>query len=115
MYLSSLLVGIAPNILRTTQNSAFENHPTDILHDENHLYGTVLVHIIYNTVLNLTKHFRRPDVEFLKITKTQILVSHCLTDHSRKARGQTKQRTATILRHYNKLTSGMYLLGFRRV
>ena len=32
-----------------------------------------------------------------------------------KARGQTKQRMATILRHNNKLTCGMCLLGFRRV
>ena len=47
--------------------------------------------------------------KLLKIAKTRILAS----DHSRKARGQTKQRMATILRHNNKLTSGMCLLGFR--
>ena len=54
---------------------------------------------------------------FLKIAKTQILVSlpHYLTDYSRKARGQTKQRMATILQHNNKLTSGMCLLRFRKV
>ena len=27
------------------QNSAFKNHPRDILRDENHFYGIVLVHI----------------------------------------------------------------------
>ena len=37
-----------------------------------------------------------------------------LTDHSRKARDQMKQCTATILWHKNKLTGGMYLLRFWR-
>ena len=32
-------------ILRAIQNSAFKNHPRDILRDENHLYGTVLVYM----------------------------------------------------------------------
>ena len=34
-----------------TQNSAFKMHPRDILQDEIHLYGIVLVHIIHKTVL----------------------------------------------------------------
>ena len=38
-------VGIAPKILCAAQSSAFENYPRDILCDENHLYGIVLVHI----------------------------------------------------------------------
>ena len=40
------VVGITPKISCTTQNSAFENHLRDILHDEYHLYGIVVVHII---------------------------------------------------------------------
>ena len=41
-----------------TQNSAFKNHPRDILHDQNHLYGIVLVRIIHKTALNATKHLQ---------------------------------------------------------
>ena len=59
----------------TTQNSTFKNHPRDILHHENHLYGIVLVHIIRKTILNTTKHLHVADIKFLKIAKTQILVS----------------------------------------
>ena len=44
------------NVLRAAQNSAFKNHPTDILRDENHDYGIVLVPIIHKTALNTTKH-----------------------------------------------------------
>ena len=40
---------------RDAQNRAFKNHPRDILQDENHLYGIVLVHIIHKTALNATK------------------------------------------------------------
>ena len=43
--------------LRAAQNPAFKNHPRDILRDENHLYGIVLVHIIHKTALNTTKRF----------------------------------------------------------
>ena len=42
--------------LRAAQNSAFKNYPRDISHNEIHLYGVVLVHIIYNTALNIIKH-----------------------------------------------------------
>ena len=44
--------------LRAAQNPAFTNHPRDILRDENHLYGIVLVHIIHKTALNTTKRLR---------------------------------------------------------
>jgi len=36
-----------------------------------------------------------------------LLLTHSLTDHSCKARHQTKQCMATILRHKNKLTGGI--------
>ena len=42
-------------------------------------------------------------------------LTHSLTDHIHKPRGQLKQRTATISCHNNKLTSGICLMGFRRV
>ena len=42
-------------ISSATQNSPFKSHPRDILHDENHLYEIVLVHIIHNTAVNITK------------------------------------------------------------
>ena len=49
----------------------------------------------------------------VKDHQKQILVhlSASLPDQSRKAGGQIKQCTATILWHNNKLTSGMCLLG----
>ena len=47
-------VGIVVNVSCTAQNSAFKNHPTVILRGENHLYGIVLVHIIYKTAQNTT-------------------------------------------------------------
>ena len=43
------------NVSRAAQNSAFKNHPTDILHGENHLYGIVLVHIIHKTAFKYNK------------------------------------------------------------
>ena len=46
------------NVLRATQNSAFKNHPTDILRGKIHLYGIVLFHIIHKTALNTTKHLQ---------------------------------------------------------
>ena len=101
---------------RAAQTSAFKNHPRDILRDENHLYGIVLVHIIHKTALNTTKCLQVAGYKFLKIHQnSKFSLTASLTDHSRKPRAQTKQHTATILRHNNKLTSGMCLLGFRRV
>ena len=52
------------------QNPAFKNHPIDILLDENHLYGIVLVHIIHKTVLNTTKRLLVAGYRILKIAKT---------------------------------------------
>ena len=54
------------NILRAAQNSAFKNHPTDILHGENHLYRIVLVHIIHKTALNTTKHLQVTEYKIFK-------------------------------------------------
>ena len=52
------------------QNHAFKNHPRDILRDENHLYGIVLVHIIHKTALNTTKLLQVAGYRILKIAKT---------------------------------------------
>ena len=52
------------------QNPAFKNHPRDILRDENHLYGIVLVHIIHKTALNTTKRLQVVGYRILKIAKT---------------------------------------------
>ena len=57
-------------ILCAAQNHAFKNHPTDILRDENHLYGIVLVHIIHKTALNSTKLLQVAGYRILKIAKT---------------------------------------------
>ena len=56
--------------LRAVQNPAFKNHPRDILQDENHLYGIVLVHIIHKTALNTTKRLQVAGYRILKIVKT---------------------------------------------
>ena len=103
-----------------TKITTFKNHPRDILRHENHLYG-----IIYSSPSNmkctalktrkclLAAGYR---IFFLNVKTSFEISSHCLThsltDHSRKPRAQTKQRTVTILRHNNKLTGGMCLLGF---
>ena len=57
------------NVSRAANFSAFKNHPRDILRDESHLYGIVLVHIIHKTALNITKHLQVADIKFLKIAK----------------------------------------------
>ena len=41
--------------LQAAKVSAFKNHPRDILRDENHFYGIVLVYIVHKTALNTTK------------------------------------------------------------
>ena len=61
------------------QNSAFKNHPTDILHSENHLYGIVLVHIIHKTVVNTTKHLQVAGYKIFKHRQKLQILSHCLT------------------------------------
>ena len=80
----------------------------------------VLVHIIHKTVLNTTKHLQVAGYKVLKIVKNSNFsltasLPHTLPDHSHKPRAQTKQCTVTILRHNNRLTSEMCLLGFRQV
>ena len=115
-YGRTIQVGIQINFLHAAQNSTFKNHPRVILRDKYHLYGIVLVHIIHKTALNTIKRLQVAGYRILKITETwNFRLTDCLTDHSRKPRGQTKQCVATILRHNNKLTNGMCLLGFRRV
>ena len=80
------------------KNAASKNHCRKIKRDENHL--PTPFNIKYSTKSRNT--YRHLDIEILKIAKTHILV--CLPhlpDHSHKARDQTKQCTATILRHNN--------------
>ena len=102
--------------LHAAKFSAFKNHPRDILRDKNHLYRIVLVYIVHKTALNITKRVQVAGYKFFKNRQnSNFRLTASLTDHGRKPRAQTKQRTATILRHNNKLTSGMCLLGFRRV
>ena len=55
---------------RTAQNCTFKNHPRDILQDENHLYGIVLVHIIHKTALNTTKRLQMAGYRILKTAQT---------------------------------------------
>ena len=54
------------NVSRAAKFSTFKNHPRDILQDENHLYGIVLVHIIHKTALNTTKHLQVAGYKILK-------------------------------------------------
>ena len=61
-------VGIHVKFSCASQNPAFKNHPRDILRNENHLYGIVLVHIMHKTALNTTKQVA--GYRILKITKT---------------------------------------------
>ena len=112
------------NVLHAAQNSAFKNHPTDIVCGKNHLYGIVVVHIIHKTAINTTKHLQVV-TKHLQVVRYKIIkkivknpnfsITASLTDHSHKPRAQTKQRMVTILRYNNKLTGGMCPLGFRRV
>ena len=75
-----------------------------------------LVHIIHKTPSNATKQLQVAGYKILKNHQnSNFRLTASLTDHSRKATDQTKQRRATILRHNSKLTSGMCLLGFQRV
>ena len=74
-YGSTVKVGVVVKISQAAQNSAFKNHPRDILHDENHIYRLVLVHIIHNTALNITKHLQVAGYRILENRQTQTLVS----------------------------------------
>ena len=94
---------------RASKIARLKNYPRDILRDENHLYGIILVHIVHKIQQNA---YRWPDIKFFK--NRQNLLPHSLTTVA-SLKPKRKQRTATILRHSNKLTSGMCLLGFRRV
>ena len=90
-----------------------KNHPKDILHDKNHLYRIVLVNLTLNDAFNV---FRWLHIEFLKSRKNlKFHLSASLPDYIHKPRRQMKHRRVAILRHNNKLTSEMCLLGFQRV
>jgi len=111
-YDSTVSVEIGAIVVSTAKKATSKNHPKDILCNEDHLYWIILVHLASNITFITRKHIQAAGYWIKKKTaKTQNFV--CLTDHSRKARDQTKQRTATILWHKNKLTGGMCHLGFR--
>ena len=98
---------------RAAKITALKNQLRNFLRDENHLYGIILVHLTSNVALQTRKHLLAAGYRiFFKSSKLNFV---SLTDHSHKPRAQTKQRMVTILRHNNKLTGGMCLLGFRRV
>ena len=68
------------NVSRAAKISTFKNHPTDILHSENHLYRIyVLVHIIHKTALNTTKHLQVAGYKIFKNRQKFQFLSHCLT------------------------------------
>jgi len=109
-------VGIAPYFPCAAYYAASKNHRRGILRNKNHLYAIILVYLILNTALKSRNHLLVTGYRFLKNCQhLKFCLTHCLTDHSRKPRAQTKQRMATILCHNNKLTNGMCLLGFRKV
>ena len=97
---STVYVGFASKVTCATKNTAFKNQLRNFLRDENHLYGIILVHLSSNVVLKTRKRLlaARYRKKNFKSSKLEIL-SHSLTDHSRKPRAQTKQHTVTILRH----------------
>jgi len=95
-----------------TKNAASKTIQIGILHDKNHLYRIVLVHLTSNVVFKTRKNFQMAGYWILKkIVNVQNFVS--LSDHICKPRYQTKHRTAAILWHNNIFTSEMCLLGFR--
>ena len=97
----------------TAKNIAFKNQLRNFLCDENHLYRIILIHLALNVALT-TNHLQVAGYKIeKKITQnSNFSLTASLPDHSCKP---TKQRTVTILRHNNKLTSGMCLLGFQQV
>ena len=46
--------------------AAFKGHPRNILHNENHLYGIILVHLIPNTALKTRKNLQAFGYRILK-------------------------------------------------
>ena len=100
---------------RAAKSTTLKNQLRNLLRDENHLYGIILVHLTSNVALKTRKHVLAAGYRILKNSSELEISSHSLTYHSRKPRAQTKQCTGTILHHNNKLTDGMCLLGFRRV
>jgi len=71
-----------------------------------------LVHLALNIA---RKHFHAAGYRKKILNRKIEILFASLTDHSCKARNQTKQLTVTILQHKNKLTCEMCLLGFLRV
>ena len=100
----------------SAKNTAFKNQLRNFLRGENHFYGIILVHLTSNVALKARKRLLAAGYRILKnYQNLKFHLTHLLPDHSRKPRAQTEQCTVTILRHSNKLTGGMCLLGFREV
>ena len=79
---------------RAAQNSAFKNHPRDILRDQNHLYGTVLVHIIHKTASNATKHLQVAGYKnFKNRQNSNFSLTASLTDHTASLTDHTASLT----------------------
>jgi len=74
-------------------------HPKDILHNKNHLYRIVLVHLTSNVAFKKTFS----DGWILNFLKNRKCSKFCQTAslpaHIHKPRAQTKHRTAAILQH----------------
>ena len=63
------------------KNTALKNQLRNFLHDENHPYGIILVHLTSNVVLKTRKHLLAAGYRiFFKSSKLEIS-SHSLTDH----------------------------------
>ena len=50
--------GTVFKVAPAAKNAASKNHPKDILHDKNHLYRVVLVHLTSNVAFKTRKHFQ---------------------------------------------------------
>ena len=60
---NSAIVQIGVIVVPAAKNAISKNHPKDILHDKNHLYGIVLVHITSNiTFKTKKKHFQMENI-----------------------------------------------------
>jgi len=84
----------------TTKMPPLKNHPKDILHDKNHLYGIILVDL---SMKNSRKHFK---VAGYAIFKLKIEIWSVLLTLVASLRDQTKQQMAMIL-HHNALPFGV--------
>jgi len=93
--------------MHTAKIAIFKNHPRDILHDKKPS--------LWNTTNPFYMKYRIKTWKYFQAAGYRILLAKfwnyvCLTDHSYKARDQTKQHTSIILWKKNTLTGAF--LGF---